>query len=537
MIHFDYHSIRFTRRQALIAGGLGTIGLSLPQLLSAEDRTRAQGQKSIILVVPWGGASQHDTFDPKPEAPAEVRSLFQPIATRTIAMRMGEHLPRLARISDRFSVLRAVSHHISTHNPATHLALTGYPPRIINQQLTRATRADFPTIGSILAKIQPSRRELPSYVQLPMAMIDNGAYTNGQNAGFLGPAYDPLVVAPDHSSGNFRVVGATPRADVGPGRFDSRRDLLQQLDSCATHMNRAPSVQDMASCYARAYGVLRSAASSQAFDISREPGAMRDRYGRGIGQSMLTARRLVEAGVRLVLVADTTENTNGKWDTHGDLARQLPRHLRESDQIATLACYPHAELWKNHLGFDDSTLAGFAALGVKNNPKFRICWQTYIWPVGKEPKDGKKTLDMAATKKRAARELLQELEKLVDAINEKHGRKVVLISPASEATLKLVDMVADGKFPGITDPADLWLEFNMHSNRHLLALTAYCNVATMHGISPVGLKPSFMGIIYATKGGQPHYMDGITDEQNAILQRIAWETVSRYPYAGIARTK
>lgn len=332
MIQFDYHSIRFTRRQALIAGGLGTIGLSLPQLLRAEDRIRAQGRKSIILVVPWGGASQHDTFDPKPDAPAEVRSLFQPIATRTIGMRMGEHLPRLAATSDRFSVLRAVSHHISTHNPATHLALTGYPPRIINQELTRATRADFPTIGSILAKIQPSPSDLPSYVQLPMAMIDNGAYTNGQNAGFLGTAYDPLVVAPDHSSGTFRVVGATPPADVAPSRFDARRDLLQQLDACATHVDRAPAVQDMASCYARAYDVLRSAASSQAFDISREPGGMRDRYGRGIGQSMLAARRLVEAGVRLVLVADTTENTNGKWDTHGDLARQLPRHLRESDQ-------------------------------------------------------------------------------------------------------------------------------------------------------------------------------------------------------------
>ena len=332
MINFNYHGVRFTRRQALIAGGLGTIGLSLPRLLRAQDRTGTKRQKSIILVVPWGGASQHDTFDPKPDAPAEVRSLFQPIATRTIGMRMGEHMPRLAAISDRFSVLRAVSHHISTHNPATHLTLTGYPPRIINQELTRATRADFPTIGSTLAKIQPSRSDLPSYVQLPMAMIDNGAYTNGQNAGFLGTAYDPLVVAPDHSSGNFRVVGATPPADVGPSRFDSRRDLLQQLDACATHMNRAPSVQDMASCYARAYDVLRSAASSQAFDISREPGTMRDRYGRGIGQSMLAARRLVEAGVRLVLVADTTENTNGKWDTHGDLARTLPRHLRESDQ-------------------------------------------------------------------------------------------------------------------------------------------------------------------------------------------------------------
>jgi len=203
--------------------------------------------------------------------------------------------------------------------------------------------------------------------------------------------------------------------------------------------------------------------------------------------------------------------------------------------IGTLNCYPNAETWKNLLGPDDSTLAGFAALGVKNNPKFRVVWQTYLWPTGTEPKDGKKKLDIAATRKRAAPEQLKALEKLVDAINEKHGRKVVLISPVHEATLKLLDMVVDGKFPGITDPADLWLEFNMHSHRHLLALTAYCNFATIYGVSPVGLKPSFNGITYATKGGQPHLMDGITDEQHAILQKLAWETASKYPYAGLGK--
>ena len=203
--------------------------------------------------------------------------------------------------------------------------------------------------------------------------------------------------------------------------------------------------------------------------------------------------------------------------------------------IATLSWSPNAEGWKNHLGPEDSTLAGFAALGVKNNPKFRIVWQTYLWPTGSEPKVGNKKLDLAATRKRADPQSLNVLEKLVDAINEKHGQKVVLISPVREATLKLLDMVVDGKFPGISDPADLWLEFNMHSHRHLLALTAYCNVATMYGISPVGLNPSFKGVTYATKGGQPHLMDGITDEQNAILQRIAWETVSKYRHAGITK--
>lgn len=133
-------SPQFTRRQALIVGGLGTFGLSLPQLLHAESRGRSNGQKSIILVVPWGGPSQHDTFDPKPDAPVEVRSLFKPIATRTGGLWMGEHLPQLAARSDRLAILRAVSHPIGTHNPATHLALTGYPPSVINQELTKATR-------------------------------------------------------------------------------------------------------------------------------------------------------------------------------------------------------------------------------------------------------------------------------------------------------------------------------------------------------------------------------------------------------------
>ena len=207
--------------------------------------------------------------------------------------------------------------------------------------------------------------------------------------------------------------------------------------------------------------------------------------------------------------------------------------------IGTLMSYPNAEAWKNHLGPDDSTLAGFAALGVKNNPKFRIVWQTYVWPVGQTPKDGKKTLDVAAMKKRAASEPLKELEKLVDAINEKQGRMVVLISPVGEATIKLVEMVADGKFPGITDPADLWTEFNMHSNRHVLALTAYCNVATMYGVSPVGLKPDYSKVTYGGGGKGPgiQSMEGITDEQRAILQTIAWETVSKYRHAGFATIK
>jgi hypothetical protein len=328
----DLFGARFTRRQALVAGGLGTIGLSLPQLLRAESQARSNGEKSVILVVPWGGPSQHDTFDPKPDAPAEIRSVFSSIMTRTAGLRMGEHLPRLAAMSDRCAVLRAVSHHIGTHNPATHLALTGHAPAVVNQELTKATRADFPTMGSVLARVRPSRDALPSYVQMPLPMIDNGAFSNGQNAGFLGTAFDPLVVTLNSRPDSFSVLGSPP-ADVGADRLGGRVDLLRQLDRAA--VASASAARDMSVCYARAYDLLRSAASQQAFDLSREPDRVVERYGRGIGRSMLLARRLVEMGVRLVLVADTSENTNEKWDTHGTEALRLARHLRESDQALT----------------------------------------------------------------------------------------------------------------------------------------------------------------------------------------------------------
>lgn len=199
----------------------------------------------------------------------------------------------------------------------------------------------------------------------------------------------------------------------------------------------------------------------------------------------------------------------------------------------TLQCYPNAETWKNHLGLD-STPAVLAFAGSKNNPRFRLVWQTSIWPVGKEPKDGPRTFDVAATRGRALREPLAELDKLVDDINAAIGRRVVVISPAGEATLKLVEMVADGKFPGITDPADLWIQYNMHSNRHVLVLMALCNVGTMYGVSPLGLEPDFTGLTYGGGGKGPgaRPVAGITDEQMRILQKIAFDTLSSCPRSG-----
>jgi len=333
-------NVEMTRRQALWAGAIGSVGLSLPQLLRAEDRARPRREKSIIWIMPWGGPSQLDTFDLKPDAPREVRSPFKPIATRTPGFQICEHMPLLAAMSDRYAVIRSASHRVSTHNPGTHYTLTGYPPAITNVELTTARRTDHPSIGSVLSKVRPAASGLPSYVQIPLPLVDEGAFTGGQNAGFLGTAFDPLVVSKDPSQADFHVPGITLPPDISGQRLDDRRDLLRQLDAQVTQWSRAAAAQNMGTQHERAYNLLRSAASKQAFDVAAEPSRVRDRYGRTkLGQSVLAARRLVEAGVRLVLVADTLPNTNGRWDTHGGdkIYDNIQNQLTETDRaIAAL---------------------------------------------------------------------------------------------------------------------------------------------------------------------------------------------------------
>lgn len=202
--------------------------------------------------------------------------------------------------------------------------------------------------------------------------------------------------------------------------------------------------------------------------------------------------------------------------------------------VATWTWAPSGESWHNHVGLD-SALAGVAELGLEKNPNFRLCWRAFLKPA--TIKNGDMVIpDFVQTRKRLEHET-KHLEAHVDLVNKKHGKRVVLIVPHAQAGLELVDTVSAGKFPGITDPSGLWMKeeaFNMNVHRHLRALAAYCDFAVIYGVSPEGLKPSFKGITYKSKGGSDHSMEGITDEQNAILQRIAWETVSKYSYAGVA---
>jgi hypothetical protein len=206
--------------------------------------------------------------------------------------------------------------------------------------------------------------------------------------------------------------------------------------------------------------------------------------------------------------------------------------------LATPQSFPNAETWSGHVGLD-STPAVLCDMGVMNNPKFRLVWQSWYWP----PYERRGDKDVLAWKPRTAPpEGLRALEKLTDQINEKHGRQVMVISPVEEAVCKLIEMVAAGQFPGVTDPSELWFEGNMWvPGSHIRALFGYCNVATLHGISPVGLNPDFSGITWG--GGKSKATDPksfaelapITEEQRRILQQIAWDTVSNYSYAGVKK--
>jgi hypothetical protein len=268
----------------------------------------------------WGGPAQQDTWDPKPDAPAEYRGEFRPIATRTPGLRICEHLPRLARLTDRLALLRAMTHEDVNHTTATHHLLTGRGvPR------PGAGRGeDWPGYGAVLAKLGRGRGPLPPFVSM-MPRVPNGAprfveESHGQGAGWLGPHYDPMRIDADASKPNYHVADLALRADVPHARADRRRALLRQVEAQRRRLDALSSSGVMTGHYERAFSLLSARGVAEAFDLTREPLRVRERYGLNIhGQAVLQARRLVEAGVPLVTVFwqnDGITNVSVYWDTH-----------------------------------------------------------------------------------------------------------------------------------------------------------------------------------------------------------------------------
>jgi hypothetical protein len=342
------HSL-LTRRRALSIGGHGMLGLSLAQLLkpaalcaesTATEAPRVRA-KSVIFLFQWGGPSHIDMFDMKPEATENIRGPYQPIASSAPGISVCEHLPNVAKIMDKVTLVRSVNHRMKNHNPAGYYALTGHAPPVDDIRL-RDTLELFPAYGSAVARFGPGAAELPTFVALPHVMRD-GELTPGQHASFLGKQHDPLLITNDPNDPNFALPELSLPAGLNPQRMASRAALQSIINSQARLAEHAAAARGLDAQVHRALEMVHSSQVRQAFDLSSEPAELRDAYGRHTyGQSMLLARRLVEAGVRFVNVyfdpsIGGQSKTAGGWDTHGfNNTRMFPiieaRHLPMTDQ-------------------------------------------------------------------------------------------------------------------------------------------------------------------------------------------------------------
>jgi uncharacterized protein (DUF1501 family) len=307
------------RRGCLRLGAAGVAGSALPGLAAPRAASAVAARaKSVLLVLLSGGPSQLEMFDPKPDAPAEIRGEFSAIATAVPGVQLGEHLPMLAERLNHWAIVRSLSHGEHNHLLATHVALTGRPtpiPRGASDLDRVESRSDFPNLAAAVDFMRPRAEGVPTGVSLPNYFIEGPLTWPGQHAGFLGPKHDPWQINHDPNDAGFRVEALNLQIGVSRPRLVSRRELLDRLDrsSAAVGGGRAAGFGDQ---QAQAFSLLTSDKVARAFNIHDEQAAVRDRYGRNkFGQSLLLARRLVQAGVPVVQAAMGIVQT---WDTHVD---------------------------------------------------------------------------------------------------------------------------------------------------------------------------------------------------------------------------
>ena len=306
------------RREFLRAGSLGLLGLTLPQLVRAQTAASPRA-KACILLFMWGGPAQQDTWDPKPDAPVEYRGEFRPISTKVPGIQICEHLPLLARQSDKLALIRSMTHGDVNHTTATHYLLTGRA----GPGSDAPRSEDWPGYGAVLAKLGRGAGALPPFVSMMPKVLDGAPrfveQSHGQGAGWLGLPYEPMRIDADASKPGYHVADLALHADVPRERADRRRALLRDLDRQVHALDRLQR-EGLDAHYERAFSLLSSPQVASAFDLAREPLAVRERYGLYIhGQAVLQARRLVEAGVPLVTVFwqnDGITNVSVYWDTH-----------------------------------------------------------------------------------------------------------------------------------------------------------------------------------------------------------------------------
>lgn len=323
-----------SRRELMRVGSLTLVGLSLPQLLAAKKLAQPapvsdkafERAKNVIFLYLAGGPPQHETFDPKPNAPDGIRGPFKPISTNVPGIQFCELLPRTAAMSDKLAICRSMATNDNVHSSSGAWVLTGYKYRGPNARTIQPT--DWPYVGSVVKQLKPSEK-LPALtsVWVPDVMrLNENVTPSGQTAGFLGPQWNPEVFVGDPAEPTYEIESLR-ETDITPIQLGRRQSLLSQLEDRYRHLDGSLKTYD--SFQQQAFDLLTSGKARQAFDIAKEPEAVRDRYGRNRwGQSVLLARRLVEAGVRLVHVHWPREpgdnaSDNPLWDTHAQNADRV----------------------------------------------------------------------------------------------------------------------------------------------------------------------------------------------------------------------
>jgi hypothetical protein len=335
-----FHAAALSRRAMLRVGGAGLLGLTMPKVLRAEAKQGASAlppalegaaekafkriaprAKSVLFLYQFGGPSHIDMFDMKPDAPDGIRGPHRPIASDVPGIQVSEHLPRVAKIMDKVTLVRSMTHTMKNHNSASYYALTGHAPPVDDIRL-KDTLDLFPAYGSVVSRLAPSAGEMPTSVAYPY-LIRDGAVTPGQHASFLGKANDPFFFSQDPNSPDFALPELSLPADMSIGRLEERRELQKVIDRQSRILDQSAAARGLDDYYTKALSMLNSTKLRDAFNLSAEPEALREAYGRHTyGQSLLLGRRLVEAGAKFVTVyfSDSIggqSDKGGGWDTHG----------------------------------------------------------------------------------------------------------------------------------------------------------------------------------------------------------------------------
>jgi hypothetical protein len=303
----------FHRRDFLRVGATGLFGLGLAGALraAAEGRTVGVRKPATGVIQIWlsGGPATIDMWDPKPEAPEEIRGEFRPIATAAPGISIGEHMPKLAQVMDRCVLVRSLRHTISAHGPGTIYMATGNRP---------SAALDYPALGSLAANVLPSRAGVPPYITF--AALREGA--SGVGAGYLGPAFGPFEVEGDPQRGELQAHGVSLPPEFSPRDLDDRSALRDRFDRGLRALDGSGLMASLDGFHHQALEILRSDRVRSALNLARERDVTRDEYGRNpLGQAALAARRLIEAGARFVTIGA------GGWDTHGGNFRTLRDRL------------------------------------------------------------------------------------------------------------------------------------------------------------------------------------------------------------------